>query len=220
MAAKNVVLTFDDACRSHLEFVVPVLQKYGFGATFFISVPERWYTEFPGAFLSGEEIFEIHRLGFEIGNHTLNHPGLREKCDAECRFELSSLNEFLAKYGITAPVSFAYPGGPYAANAAAILPEFGLRFARTTEHDIWIKDKTDPLQIPCFAITDKDEANFHQALELLNDGGDDRAAVILYHGVPDEAHPWCNTSPELFEKHMQYLKENGYTVISMAEFGR
>ena len=30
---KTIVLTFDDACRSHLEIVVPILEKYGFGAT-------------------------------------------------------------------------------------------------------------------------------------------------------------------------------------------
>jgi len=31
-----VVLTFDDASRSHATFVAPLLEKYGFGATFFI----------------------------------------------------------------------------------------------------------------------------------------------------------------------------------------
>lgn len=219
MADKTVVLTFDDACKSHLELVVPTLLKYGFGATFFISLPEHWLREFPDAFLSGEEIAEIWKNGFEIGNHTLTHAYLPEKDDEECRCELSKLNGFLAEYHIPEPVSFAYPGGPYAENAAKILPEFNLRYARTTEHAIWEKGKTDPLRLPCFAVCDKDAANFDRALELLGDGGKERAAVILYHGVPDDAHPWCNTSPELFEKQMKYLYDNGYSVVSMKEFG-
>lgn len=33
---KLVVFTFDDASLSHATFVVPILRKYGFGATFFI----------------------------------------------------------------------------------------------------------------------------------------------------------------------------------------
>ena len=43
---KLVVLTFDDGCISHTEFVVPLLEEYGFGATFF----------FTDAFLKDESI--------------------------------------------------------------------------------------------------------------------------------------------------------------------
>jgi len=34
---KLVVLTFDDPCRSHATFVGPLLKKYGFGGTFYIT---------------------------------------------------------------------------------------------------------------------------------------------------------------------------------------
>ena len=40
MPDKLVVLTFDDAVRSHYTTVAPLLERYGFGATFFV-------TEFP-----------------------------------------------------------------------------------------------------------------------------------------------------------------------------
>ena len=38
--AKTVVLTFDDAVKSHLGFVAPLLKDLGFNATFFIT--HRW----------------------------------------------------------------------------------------------------------------------------------------------------------------------------------
>ena len=34
---KLVVLTFDDSVKSHYTVVRPILKKYGFGATFFIT---------------------------------------------------------------------------------------------------------------------------------------------------------------------------------------
>ena len=33
----TIVLTFDDLVASHATFVAPLLKKYGFGATFFIT---------------------------------------------------------------------------------------------------------------------------------------------------------------------------------------
>ncbi len=217
MSERTVVLTFDDCCKSHLYFVVPILQQYGFNATFFISRPENWLTGFPEAYLTGEEIAEIHRLGFEIGNHSMNHCRMNELDDEECRNEVRELNEFLAAYGIPAPLSFAYPGGPYAANAAAILPEFGLRCARTTEHDIWDLRKSDPMRVPSFSITEKSADDFRTAVELAVD--DPACAVsILYHGVPDIHHPWCNTPEEMFAAHMKFLADNNFNVVSMRDF--
>ncbi len=217
MAQKTVVLTFDDCCKSHLHFVVPLLQKYGFNATFFICRPEKWLSEQPEAYLTDEEIVKIAELGFEIGNHSMNHPGMRELSDEECRNELRSLNAYFEKIGIPAPVSFAYPGGPYAANAAKILPEFGLRWARTTEHKIWDLRQIDPMRLPCFSVTENNESDFYTAVNLAEES-DCCAPVLLYHGVPDIHHPWCNTPEEMFAVHMKYLAENNFRVISMRQF--
>ncbi|MBE6364466.1 MAG: polysaccharide deacetylase family protein [Lentisphaerae bacterium] len=217
MSEKTVVLTFDDCCKSHLYFVLPILQKYGFNATFFISRPQNWLSDYPEAYLSGEEIARIHQAGFEIGNHSMNHHRMNELSDEVCRSEVRELNEFLTSYGIPEPVSFAYPGGPYAANAAAILPEFGLRCARTTEHSVWDLQKTDPMRVPSFSITEKSADDFKTAIDLaVDDPG--YAASILYHGVPDIHHPWCNTPEEMFAGQMKFLADNGFKVVSMRDF--
>ena len=90
--SKTVVLTFDDACRSHLEFVAPLLREYGFGATFFVCRPENWLAKDPEAFLSGPEIGELYRAGFETGNHTLNHICLEEADEEQGRGDIAGLN--------------------------------------------------------------------------------------------------------------------------------
>ena len=74
---KLVVLTFDDGNKSDLAFVAPLLKRYGFGATFFV-------TEGLGAledkktFMTWDEIKALDEAGFEIGNHSGSHPDLRQ----------------------------------------------------------------------------------------------------------------------------------------------
>lgn len=215
---KTVVLTFDDACRSHLEIAVPILKKYGFGGTFFISQPDVWFQDIPDAHLRLEGITELYRQGFELGNHTMNHPDLRIVPDSECRQEISLMNNFLKKAGVAITESFAYPGGPYAPNAAKILPEYGIRYARTTEHDLWT-NQTDLLRIPCYSVNNKQEGNFKEGLDLLG-CREDAALVLLYHGVPDLAHPQCTTDESMFADHMKYLSEHHYRVVSMFDYGK
>jgi hypothetical protein len=45
-------------------------------------------------------------------------------------------------------------------------------------------------------------------------------AVLTIHGVPDLAHPWVNTPPELFKSYLQFLKDNRYTVIALRDLAR
>ena len=208
---------FDDVCRSHLETAVPVLKRYGFGATFFVSQPAEWFQEITDAHLRPAEWSELFKYGFELGNHTMDHPNLRRLEEDECRQEITAMNDLMKAYGIPSPVSFAYPGGPYAANAASFLSDYGIRFARTTELALWTKE-TDLMRIPCFAVCDRQEELFTAGLELLGDR-EDAALVLLYHGVPDILHHHCSTTEKLFKTHMRYLADNNFRVMSMAEYG-
>src|SRR5258708_19566156 len=69
--AKTVVLTFDDAVKSHFTFVAPLLKELGFQATFFVT--HRWMDDREN-FMSWTEIAEIHKMEFEIANHSCTHP--------------------------------------------------------------------------------------------------------------------------------------------------
>ena len=69
---KVVVLTFDDASASHHAVARPLLKRLGFGATFFITEGFTFRTN-KRDYLTWEQIAELHRDGFEIGNHTRDH---------------------------------------------------------------------------------------------------------------------------------------------------
>jgi peptidoglycan/xylan/chitin deacetylase (PgdA/CDA1 family) len=218
--SKNVVLTFDDAVVNHLSFVVPLLLEYGFGATFFVCRSAKWLTEHPDCYLAWRDIRKIGDAGFEIGNHTLSHVDLGTIGEADGRRDVAELNSELAAHGIPAPESFAYPGGPYAESAAKWLGEYGLSCARTTGKALWT-GSTDFMNIAGYSVNAREENNFHAALsDLAAVGGELCAAVLIYHGVPDTAHPWCSTPPEMFKRHMDILRYSGCRVMSMRDCRR
>ena len=97
---RTVVLTFDDACKSHLENAAPILKKYGFNATFFICrFSDEWRKQNEAYLLNGNEIKALFDMGFDIGNHTWNHPDLRTLTEEEISSEIGKLNDFsVVKY--------------------------------------------------------------------------------------------------------------------------
>ena len=85
---KVVVLTLDDAVKSHRTLVAPLLKDLGFGATFFVT--HCWMDD-ADHFMSWRDIGELHQMGFEIGNHSWTHadfsvPGTRQGSRANSRW--------------------------------------------------------------------------------------------------------------------------------------
>ena len=77
-----VVLTFDDCNKSDRAFVAGVLRKHGFGATFYVT-EGLGFLRNKENYVTWEEIVELDRMGFEIGNHTRTHPHMHHgKSDA------------------------------------------------------------------------------------------------------------------------------------------
>src|SRR5262245_36321378 len=126
---KLVVLTFDDSVVSHYSIVRPILKRYGFGATFFITEGFSFRTN-KQDYMTWEQITGLHRDGFEIGNHTRDHMGITLKSLDQLREQVEAINVRCAEHGIPRPVSFGYPGNAIHANALPILKELGFRFAR------------------------------------------------------------------------------------------
>src|SRR3954464_6787814 len=85
------VLTFDDASKSHFTVARPVLKKYGFGATFFVT--EGWdFATNKKDYMTWAQIAQLHRDGFEIGNHTRDHLSVTDKTVRDLPAQLRALN--------------------------------------------------------------------------------------------------------------------------------
>src|SRR6476660_6461526 len=129
--AKLVVLTFDDAVKSHRTFVAPLLKKLEFRATFFVT---HCWMEDSVHFMNWRDIAEIHEMGFEIGNHSWTHADFSvPKNAARLAGELALVENELKRVKVPKPVRFAYSGKSFGPEAVAELQKAGYRFARRGE---------------------------------------------------------------------------------------
>ncbi len=225
---KTVVLTFDDAVKSHVTVVAPILSEYGFGATFFIT--ECWMSDTEN-FLSWEDVGALHGMGFEIGNHTWNHAGMSTpKSVAHLAGQLALVESALARVNVPKPVSFAWPGNGFSSEGVEVLRACGYQFARRGMQPeipygkiepgpLYDPARYDPLLIPSAgdAYPEWMLEDFKRVVDRARNG---HIAVVQFHGVPDVAHPWVHTPPERFKEYMAYLKDGGFNVIAMRDLAR
>lgn len=225
---KLIVLTFDDSSASHHAIAAPVLKRYGFGATFFITEGFTFRTN-KRDYMTWAQIAELHRDGFEIGNHTRDHLGITEKTVPRLAEQLEVIAQRCRENGIPAPVSFAWPGNKFHVSALPVLQQAGIRFARRGgEPEVpyalgggvaYEPDADHPLLIPTTGDARPDWTldSLKRAVAL---GSKGRIVVLQFHGVPDGEHPWVNTPTERFEEYMSWLHQENYTVIALRDVAR
>jgi peptidoglycan-N-acetylglucosamine deacetylase len=222
---KLVVLTFDDSSKSHFTIVRPVLIKYGFGGTFFITEGFD-FRDNKHDYMTWDEIAQLDRDGFEIGNHTRDHLSITDANVPRLVEQLDAIADRCAEYKIAAPVSFAWPGNATSLNAFPILKQRGIRFARRGGAPEYPYEKGEgfafqpgmdhPLLLPSAgdARPNWTLENFIRAVDQAKEG---RVAILQFHGVPDTAHSWVSTQQERFESYMHYLAVNQFTVIALRD---
>ena len=226
---KLVVLTFDDAVASHYTFVRPILKQYGFSATFFITEGFNFKTDKVN-YLTWNQVADLNKDGFEIGNHTRDHVIINEQSLGQLLFQLTSINDSCEYYGIPRPVSFAYPGNFIHARALPILKTAGFSWARRGNIPelsggedgrgfAYEPYADDPLLIPSsgIALPAWSLEDFKNAVACAKNG---KIAVLQFHGVPDTEHPWVNTTKEQFRSYMDYLRNGKYQVIALRDIAR
>lgn len=223
-----VALTFDDSVRSQYTVVRPLLKRLGFGATFFISEGFSFPTN-KQDYMTWEQIAELHKDGFEIGNHTRDHLAVSSRTLGQLREQIEAINQRCAEHGITRPVSFGYPGNGIQVEALPILANLGFKFARrggAPEHPYeWGRGfaydpaKDHPLLLPSAgdARPDWTLSDFKRAVDQAKEG---HIAILQFHGVPDRDHPWVNTPPERFTEYMHYLETNRFKVVALRDLAR
>src|SRR5262245_4722062 len=225
---KLVVLTFDDASKSHYTIARPMLLKHRFGATFFVT--EGWdFATNKTDYMSWDEIGQLHKDGFEVGNHTRDHKGITANSVPDIPVQLGAINAQCEKHGIPRTTCFAYPGNAFAKEGLKSLQEMGIVFARRggspeypyeagrglayepgLDHPLLIPTTGDAR--PTWTLD-----NLKTAVSMAKHG---KIAVLQFHGVPDTAHSWVNTPPENFAAFMQYLADERCTVIAMRDLAK
>jgi peptidoglycan/xylan/chitin deacetylase (PgdA/CDA1 family) len=124
----GIVITFDDGCNSDLTIAAPLLQKAGFGATFYITLG---FLGRPG-YLLPRHVREIGDGGFDVGCHSMTHPYLSDLDEAGLRREIADAKTQLEDI-IGRPVyDFSCPGGRWSPQVARIAEQAGYRSVATS----------------------------------------------------------------------------------------
>ena len=226
--AKLIVLTFDDAVKSHRSFVAPLLKDLGFGATFFVT--HAWMNDAED-FMSWRDIAEIHEMGFEIGNHSWTHADFSvPRNAASLAGELALVENELKKVQVPRPVSFAYCGNSFGPEAIAVIRRNGYRLARrggapevkygTLEVGPAFQPRRHhPLLIPTTGDA-YPQWTLDHFIRVVSEAKPGQAVVLQFHGVPDVKHPWVHTPPGNFRQYMDYLKVHSYQAVALRDLER
>jgi len=125
-----VAITFDDGRENQYTNAVPLLEKYGFVATFspFTNAIGR-----PG-YVTWEQLMEMRDAGHDIGSHAVYHPYMTRLSEDEMRREAGESRAVLQeKLGMEIAV-FSHPFGLFDEQTNAVLTETGYTVARGLEH--------------------------------------------------------------------------------------
>lgn len=106
---KGIVITFDDGNYSDYSIALPILNKYGFVATFFVTV--NWITT--KNYLDWSHIKEMIAYGMSIQSHSLTHSYLTDLSKGDLFRDLSESKNILEEK-LNIPVKFlSIPGGGF-----------------------------------------------------------------------------------------------------------
>jgi peptidoglycan/xylan/chitin deacetylase (PgdA/CDA1 family) len=102
---KVVMINFDDGLKSQLIYAKPILDKYGFKASFFI-ICGRVGTE--RSSMNWQDIAELKKDRMDIESHSMTHTNLNRLSTNALKFEIGGSKQCFAKHGYNTPI-FGYP---------------------------------------------------------------------------------------------------------------
>src|SRR5690349_21738287 len=109
---KIVIINFDDSHESDYTYAKPILDKYGFKATFFevCNWIEAGYHD-EDTSITLQQISALQQDGMDIESHTMTHSNLNDlSSQADLDYEIGQSKQCLENHGFN-PTIFAYPNG-------------------------------------------------------------------------------------------------------------
>ena len=140
-------LTFDDGNETDYTIALPLLQKFGFTATFYVTTD--WIGR-PG-FLQANQIRELADAGMQIGSHGHTHRYFDELSLDELRNELTTSCSILSEITGQTIDALAAPGGRLSPYLTPLAIELGITTIGTSKVAGW-KPETSQFALPRIAI--------------------------------------------------------------------
>ncbi|MBR2861715.1 MAG: polysaccharide deacetylase family sporulation protein PdaB [Clostridia bacterium] len=182
---KKVAISFDAAWGADkTEKILDILDSYEVHATFFLV--GFWVEKYP------EMVKEIDARGYEIGNHSQNHPQMSKLSKEQMKKEITSVNEKISALINKTPTVFRPPFGDYNDCVIETMQELNMHTIQ------WSIDSLDWKELG-------KEALVSRVLKKVECGD-----IILFH---NNAKYTPDALPEILEE----LQARGFSVCSVGE---
>jgi peptidoglycan/xylan/chitin deacetylase (PgdA/CDA1 family) len=247
-AQKAIILNFDDDWKGQILHAVPILEKYGFKATFFVTCGCLTYQNSSfcnnaggDSAMTWDDIALLSELGHDIQSHGMSHKDVTQLSATSLEYEIGESKKCLLEHDIN-PTVF---GTPYAAgegnstvvNTISRYYEMGrmgygplIHLDLTNRYSLplltdyrqqamYRDDSTKILDIFIGAVNNQTRFNTKGTINAI--------PIIVYHNV-DYKNSSSNISPDwidstidvnLFDREMKYLHDNGFQVLTMSDLG-
>jgi peptidoglycan/xylan/chitin deacetylase (PgdA/CDA1 family) len=103
---KVIMIGFDDGWKSQIQYAKPILDKYGFKASFFIVC--NYANSGDPTRLNWQDIAVLQHDHMDIESHTMDHKPLDKMSKSHLTYEIGGSKQCLATHGINSTI-FAYP---------------------------------------------------------------------------------------------------------------
>jgi len=205
-------IVFDDGWLTQYTAARPILDEYGFKATFAI------ITEAPDrrpAYMSWDQIIALNNQGHDIESHTVSHLTLTSQDATSIEYELSQSKQDLIKHGINAPL-FVYPEGKGAGDIdiEKLVQQHYYAACSINHGSLDMNQPFDPYAIPRYVVGKTTTMEMFE--RYVNQASDSTIVIIYYHNINNESES-TSVTPEAFAAQMQYLHDNNFTVQTLKQ---
>jgi len=139
---RAVVITFDDGYSDQFRYALPLLQRFGDRAIFFVNSGT---IGTPGH-LNWREVEAMSRAGMSIGCHGVSHVNLASLSSSQQGYQIEGCVRALGAHLQTAIVAYAYPSGGFNAETIDLEQRAGILLGFTTDPRFQ-RDGTSPYQL-------------------------------------------------------------------------
>ncbi len=208
-----VTLTFDDGWTTQYTNGLPLMNKYGFKATYYIV--SGFLTVQPD-YMTVAQIASLKAAGNQIGSHTVTHPDLTALTAASLTNELkNSQSTLVSRFGGPI-VDFAAPYGTYTNATVAAVANY-YRSQRSTDSGYNSKDDTDLYRLRVQNMTNTTTPAQVQAW-VAQAAHDKTWLILVFHQIsPTLSAGEYSTTPANLNTELSGIKSSGVPVVTMSQ---
>ncbi len=214
---KVAVIMFDDGWLSPYSNALPILDRYGYKASFAI-YPKAIDGQY-GGYMSWAQIENLSATGHDIESHTYSHVDLTHLTATRLPKELVESKQVLESHGIQAG-ALIYPEGYGVDNATVkqAVKDAGYLIARGTDDGMVNLNNTkiDYYALNAYPILNSTNLPYFES--FIDEVHGSNIAIIIYHKIDANAATDVEAvSPSNFAEQMNYLHNNNFTIKTLKD---